>query len=102
EVLAVTAEQAGEFVELALGKVQLGKAVRIAAEPAGKGFQVIDERVLRVRQRAQFKSLAQYARTGLLVHKSVIHGTAAVDIGQVSAQIDRLMKRVALRSGLVR
>src|SRR5208283_736593 len=59
EVLAVTAEQAGELVELALGKVQLGNVVRIAAEPGGKGFQVIDEGVLCVRQRAEFKGVAQ-------------------------------------------
>ena len=63
---------------------------------------MIDEGVLRVRQRAQLKGLAQYARTGLLVDQSVVHGTAAVDIGHMSAQIDRLMKRVAVRRGLVR
>src|SRR5208283_3065924 len=55
EVLAVTAEQTGEVVELALGKVQLGNIVRIAAEPGGKGFQAINEGVLRVRKRAQLK-----------------------------------------------
>jgi len=63
---------------------------------------VIDEGVLRVRQCAQFIGLAQYARTRLLVYQSVVHGAAAVDIGHVSAQIDGLMKRVAVRSGLVR
>jgi len=70
---AVTAEQAGELVELALGKVQLGNVVRIAAEPLVKLSS--DRRgcsscsAVRAVHRSR-----QYARTRLLVYQSVVHG----------------------------
>src|ERR1700721_644770 len=54
-----------EIVDLALRKVQLGEAFRIAAEPAADGHEGIDERIFLAWKRVQFEGLAKHTRPGL-------------------------------------
>ena len=58
EVLPVAAEQARELIELALRDIHLGEVVRVPAKAATEGRQVVEELVLRTRQRVHGKRLA--------------------------------------------
>ena len=97
KVLAVAAEQAGKLVVLALGEVELGKAVGLAAKAAGENLQIVERSVLCALQRVQPEGLAENTRAGLQVHHRVVHGAAARDACHAAAKIDGLVGRISLR-----
>ena len=51
------------------------------------------------RERTQLKGPAHQARTGLLIDQRVVHGSAALDVGNVPAYVHGLMGRIAIRDG---
>ncbi len=95
-VLAVAAEDARELVVLALGEVQLGVVVGIAAKARTEGRKRIQQRMLCALHGAHGKGLAQHARPGLDVDQRVVHGSAAGESHHVATQVRRLMDRIPI------
>lgn len=98
EVLAVAAEESRELVDLALGEIQLGEVVRIAAEAAADSPEGIDKGALFAWECMHLKGLAKHAQSGLHIDQRVVHGSAAREAVYVPTHIHTLMDRVPFRS----